>query len=79
MACGAPILASNVEPMPEMCANAAVYFNPTNPAAIADIILMALKDQNLISQLKINSLKRAENFSWENAAINTLKVFESIT
>ena len=78
MACGAPILASKVEPMVEICADAAVYFNPTNPAAIADIILKALKDQNLISQLKINSLKRAKIFSWENTAMNTLKVFESV-
>ena len=78
MACGTPILASDIEPMPEICANAAVYFDPTNPAVIADIILKALKDQNLISQLKINSLKRAESFSWENAAMRTFKIFKSI-
>ncbi|OHB91188.1 MAG: hypothetical protein A2Z57_02640, partial [Planctomycetes bacterium RIFCSPHIGHO2_12_39_6] len=78
MACGAPILASKVEPMVEICADAAVYFNPTNPAAIADIILKALKDRNLISQLKINSLKRAKIFSWENTAIRMLKIFESV-
>ena len=78
MACGAPILASKVEPMVEICADAAVYFDPTNPAAIADVIHKTLLDKNIVSKLKTNSLKRATNFSWENTAMNTLKVFESI-
>ena len=78
MACGAPILASDVEPIPEICADAAIYFDTTNPVAIADIILKALKDQNLISQLKINSFKRARDFSWKNAVEKTLSVFESV-
>ena len=78
MACGAPILASKVEPMVEICADAAIYFNPTNPAAIADVIHKTLLDKNIVSKLKTNSLTRATNFTWENTAMNTLKVFESI-
>jgi len=78
MACGAPILASKVEPMVEICADAANYFDPTNPAAIAEVIHKTLLDKNIVSKLKTNSLKRVTNFSWENTAMNTLKVFESI-
>src|SRR3989337_2732914 len=75
MACGAPVLASKVEPMMEICADAAMYFDPTNPAAIADVIHKTLLDKNIVSKLKINSLTRAKDFSWENTAMNTLKVF----
>lgn len=78
MACGAPIRASKVEPMVEICADAAIYFDPTNPIAIADVIFKAITDKNLISTSKINSLTRAKIFSWENTAISTLKLFESI-
>ncbi|OHB97751.1 MAG: hypothetical protein A2Z57_11095 [Planctomycetes bacterium RIFCSPHIGHO2_12_39_6] len=78
MACGTPVLASNIEPMIEICANAAIYFEPTNPAAIADVIFKTITDKNLISTLKINSLTRAKIFSWENTAIGTLKIFESV-
>lgn len=78
MACGAPILASDIEPMPEICADAAIYFDPTNPAAIADVIHKTLLDKNIVSKLKTNSLTRAKDFSWENTIMNTLKVFESI-
>ena len=78
MACGAPILASNIEPMTEICATAAIYFDPTNPAAIADAIFKTITDKNVISILKINSLTRAKAFPWENTAIRTLKIFENI-
>lgn len=78
MACGAPILASEIEPVPEICADAAIYFDPMDTVAMADVIANAAMDKNLISALKTNSLKRAEDFSWENTAITTLKVFESI-
>ncbi len=79
MVCGTPVLASQIEPMPEICADAAIYFDPTNPAAIADVIHKTLLDKNIVSQLKTNSLKRSKDFSWENTAIGTLRVFETIS
>lgn len=78
MACGAPILASQLEPMPEICADAAIYFDPMNPIAIADVISKTLKDTELISTLSRKALERAKAFSWENTARNTLKVFENV-
>lgn len=77
MACGAPILASHSEPMPEICADAALYFNPTNPAVIADAIRKTLNKQDMISALARNSLERAKIFSWDNTAIHTLQTFLS--
>ncbi|GAB63385.1 MAG: glycosyltransferase family 1 protein [Candidatus Jettenia sp.] len=77
MACGAPVLASHREPMTEICGNAAIYFDPTDPDEIADVILRTLKNQELISALRKKAIERAKAFSWENTAINTLKIFES--
>lgn len=78
MACGAPVLASSREPMPEICADAALYFDPMNPVAIADMIMETLKNPGLLSALARNSLERAKAFSWENTARNTLKTFTNI-
>ncbi len=78
MACGAPILASRLEPMPEICADAAVYFDPTNPAAMAEVIFKALNDRELIPVLVKNALSRAARFSWENTAKRTFEIFESL-
>jgi len=78
MACGTPILASNVEPMPEICADAAVYFDHTAPVGMADVLFKTIMNKNLISTLKLNSLRRAKVFSWENTIMKTLRVFASV-
>ena len=78
MACGAAILTSRREPMTEICADAAIYFDPMNPAAMADTIFSALMSSDLISRLKTDSLRRSNVFSWENVAMSTLEVFKSV-
>lgn len=77
MACGAPILSSDIEPMPEICQDAAIYFNPFNPHDIAEKIQTVLKNNDLLQNLRLRSLKRANCFSWEETAKKTLQVFES--
>lgn len=76
MACGATVLASNVEPMPEICQDAAIYFNPFDPQDIAEKIQTVLKNNNLLQSLRLRSLKRANYFSWEETAKKTLHVLE---
>jgi glycosyltransferase involved in cell wall biosynthesis len=76
MACGAPILASNIEPMPEICQDAAIYLDPFNPKDIAEKIKTVLTDHNVIQKLRQLSPKRASCFSWEETAKETLRVLE---
>lgn len=76
MACGAPILSSCVEPMPEICQNAAFYFDPFDPKDIAEKLLTVLKDEDILRRLKQLSIKRANYFSWEKTAKETLNVIE---
>ena len=77
MACGASILSSNIEPMPEICQDAAVYFDPFKPQDISEKIKKVLLDNNLIQNLKQLSLKMANCFSWEETAKKTLCILES--
>lgn len=76
MACGAPILSSNIEPMPEICRDAAVYFDPFNPQDIAEKIQSVLANNSLMQKLKELSIKRADYFDWEETARKTLRVLE---
>lgn len=78
MACGAPILSSNVEPMPEICQDAAIYFNPFSPPDIAEKIQTVLSNNILLQELKQRSLERASYFCWEETARKTLHVLEGI-
>ncbi len=78
MSCGAPILASNREPMPEICGDAAKYFDPTDPAAIAEALFVTMNDANVLSTMGTNSIKRSRHFSWENTASRVLKILEGV-
>jgi len=76
MACGTSILASYMEPMPEVCRDAAIYFDPFNPQDIAEKIQTLLLDKDALEKLKQHSLHRARCFDWEDTARKTLQAFE---
>jgi len=78
MSCGAPILASNREPMPEICGDAAKYFEPTDPTAIAKALFATMNDVTMLSTMRINSIKRSQLFPWENTASRVLEILEGV-
>ncbi|MGJ8716048.1 MAG: glycosyltransferase family 4 protein [Maribacter stanieri] len=52
-ACGSPVIASNVEPMPEVSGNKALHINPNDPKGFGDAVL-TLKNKNIRAEI-INS------------------------
>ena len=74
MACGAPIVSSNLGPMPEICGDAALYFDPSDPADITDKVWEVLTDEAIRRELVRNALENVERFSWEETARKTLEV-----
>ncbi len=75
MACGAPIVSSNLAPMPEICGDAALYFDPSEPTEIADRIWQVLTDETIRKELIRNGRENAGRFSWTETARRTLEVF----
>ncbi len=78
MACGAPIASSNLGPMPEICGDAALYFNPSNPADIANKVWQILTDETVKRKLTGNALENAKRFSWQETARKMLEIFSNI-
>jgi glycosyltransferase involved in cell wall biosynthesis len=78
MACGAPVITSNVSSLPEVVGDAAVLVNPLNSEEIAEAIQKVLSDESLRRELRQKGLARASKFSWKNAAKETLMVYQSI-
>jgi len=78
MACGAPIASSNLGPMPEICEDAALYFNPSNPADIANKVWQILTDETVKRKLIRNALENAKRFSWQETAREMLEIFSNI-
>jgi glycosyltransferase involved in cell wall biosynthesis len=78
MACGCPVIVSNVASLPEVCGNAVLYVDPYSPMDIAEKIKLILSDDRLREALRTKGLKRAKIFSWEKSAKEMLKVIEEV-
>ena len=78
MACGAPVITSNVSTLKETVATSARLFAPTDAQALASIIVELLEDQAERRRLSAAGLKRAAEFSWERTARLTLAVYKEV-
>jgi glycosyltransferase involved in cell wall biosynthesis len=75
MACGTPVVASNVSSLPEVLGDAAVQVNPANVFEIARGITEVLLDDTLRAALVRCGREQASRFSWERAAREVLAIY----
>ncbi|MFW9931023.1 MAG: glycosyltransferase family 4 protein [Candidatus Thorarchaeota archaeon] len=78
MACGLPIIASNIPEMKELVSEAGILVDPDKVSKISEAIEKILSDADLRLYMGQKSLKRAEIFSWENCAKKTLGIYEEL-
>jgi glycosyltransferase involved in cell wall biosynthesis len=64
MACGTPVITSNVSSLPEVAGDAALLVDPYDVDALARAIVRVLSDQPLRDMLVARGLARAHQFSW---------------
>ncbi|MBZ5530979.1 MAG: glycosyltransferase family 4 protein [Acidobacteriia bacterium] len=74
MACGAAVIASGTSCLPEVSGKTLRYFNPTSVEEMAEQMQSVLCDAALARELQQRGLQRAEAFSWERCAEETLRV-----
>jgi len=74
MACGVPVLISDLPVLEEIAGEAALTFNPRDKVSIANALSDIFSNQELRLSLKIKGLAQAKQFSWEQSAKETLKV-----
>ncbi|MGQ9598469.1 MAG: glycosyltransferase family 4 protein [Anaerolineae bacterium] len=75
MACGTPVLCSNVSSLPEIAGEAACYFDPCSSKDIAEAIQKVWLDAGLGEEMKEKGRSRASEFSWERAARETMSLY----
>jgi len=76
MACGTPVVTSNVSSLPEVVGDAAVLVNPENVFDIARGIKEVLLDEGLRAELIRKGREQAARFSWERTAREVVEVYE---
>lgn len=76
MACGAPVITSNVSSLPEVVGDVGLLVNPLSTQEIAAAIHRVLTDQELRARLAEAGPRRAGQFTWDRAARETVAVYE---
>jgi len=76
MACGAPVLTSNVTSLPEVCGDAAVYVNPESVDDVAERLLALYRDERRRMQLRELGLSQAEKYRAVDLGGVTVRAYE---
>jgi glycosyltransferase involved in cell wall biosynthesis len=78
MACGTPVLCSDRSSLPEIAGDAALTFDPERADRLEELLIRVLQDDSLRQTLSAKGFVRANRFSWEKAARETLKLYEKV-
>jgi glycosyltransferase involved in cell wall biosynthesis len=76
MACGCPVVTSNVSAMPEISGGAAILCDPHDPQSMAAAIEIALESGP--DRLREMGIQRAATFTWRATAAATLDVYREV-
>ena len=79
MSCGCAVVASSAASMPEICGDAALYFDPLDPTELAGQIARIMDDGALRDALAERGLARAREFSWERSARALLAALDEVS
>ena len=76
MACGAPVIGSNISSVPEILGDLQATFDPADPGDIAACIERTLESEAELERLRGVSEARAAHFTWDRVARKTVEGYE---
>jgi len=79
MACGLPIVASDLPVHREICGNAAAYFPRFSPQLLADRVVQLEQSSALRKQLVECGSKRSRDFSWRDHVDQIISLAKGLT
>jgi glycosyltransferase involved in cell wall biosynthesis len=79
MACGAPVITSDVPSLRETVGEAALLVAPTDAQKLAGGIVDMLRDEEQKTYFSQVGLERASQFTWERTAHLTMEVYREVT
>ncbi|MBR0650912.1 glycosyltransferase family 4 protein [Roseomonas terrae] len=68
MTCGCAVVAAHAGAVPEVCGEAALWFDPARPETLRDALLRLIEETGLRDGMRDAGLKRARGFTWDAAA-----------
>ena len=76
--CGCPVITSQSGSLKEVVGDSALFVDPFSVNDISAKILKLFNDQILRKKLISSGIVNAERFSWEKAATNIIRIYESL-
>lgn len=77
MACGTPVITSNLSSLAEIAQDSAILVNPYAVEEITQALQSVAQDETMRSHLRQASLNRTHSFSWEKTGTQTQHLLES--
>lgn len=78
MACGIPVITSNLTSIPEIVQDSCLLINPYDIEALSTAMAEILENTKLKESLILKGLTRSKEFTWKKTAATTLNAYESI-
>jgi glycosyltransferase involved in cell wall biosynthesis len=75
MSLGCPVLANRTSSIPEICGNAAFYFQSQDPAELAAALVLTLQDVDGIREKRRLGYEQVSLYDWSRTARRTLEVY----
>lgn len=78
MAAGCPVAVSRSGSLPEVCGDAAIYFDPLDAAGMAESLRSVLTDMSLADQLRVRGKVQVSRYSWDSCADKIVSVMSNL-
>lgn len=78
MACGVPVIASDIEVLKEVGGDSPLFFDPGNEEELCSKLELVIKDEEMVKKMVESGLLRSKNFSWRKCAEETLREIKSL-
>jgi glycosyltransferase involved in cell wall biosynthesis len=78
LACGTPVVGSNVSSLPEVVGDGGVLLSPDDIRGMANALIQLATDADFRAQLSRRALAQAANFSWHQTAQETLAAYREV-
>ena len=78
MACGAPVVVADGGSLPEVVGPAGFVVDPDDARGMAGAIISILVEDDLAADLRRQGPDQAAKFTWENTALETLRVYDQV-
>jgi glycosyltransferase involved in cell wall biosynthesis len=78
MACGTPVVTSNVSSLPEVAGGAALMVDPTNVPELVAALCEVIENNTTRSTLQMRGYDQVKQFTWEQAAKQLVTTYDRV-